>query len=108
MLQIPLAPGPDTDAGDDRGKLSRVLWRFLSELIAALRNRVPITGTATFAAATTVAVSFTTAEPSAAYHVNIDGGENKTFWVTSKTTTGFTINASASTSATVGWELIRR
>lgn len=107
MLQIPLAPGPDTDAGDERGKLSRVLWRFLSELIAALRNRVPITGSVTFSAATTAAVSFTVAEPDANYSVWFASPEDNFLWATSKTVNGFTANAKNSTSATFRWQLIR-
>lgn len=68
---------------------------------------MPVTGTVTFAAATTAAVAFTTAEPSANYNIHIDAPEDRRFWTTSKTTSGFTVNVSASSSATYGWTLVR-
>jgi hypothetical protein len=64
-------------------------------------------GSATFAAGTTVAVTFGTPEPDASYFIAISANANKTFWVTAKTTTGFTLNASAVSSDTVDWVLIR-
>jgi len=64
-------------------------------------------GTATFAAATTKAVAFGTAEPDASYYVALSGNAAGYCWVTSKATTGFTINCSASNSNTVDWILIR-
>lgn len=66
-----------------------------------------LTGRATFAAATTFAVTFSIAEADANYSIFIDSPENNTFWVTGKATTGFTINAASATSVTVGWLLIR-
>ena len=66
-----------------------------------------LAGGATFSASTTVAVTFPVAEPDANYLIFIDTPANVTHWVTSKSTTGFTINASASNSNTVGWLLIR-
>lgn len=84
--------------------MSREWYQKLAELV----DRTPITGTVTFAAATTAAVTFETPELSTDYNISVDASENKTFWVTSKTTTGFTLNASASTSAAVGWTLVRR
>jgi hypothetical protein len=64
-------------------------------------------GTATFAAATTKAVTFGTAEPDASYYVTLSGNAAGYCWVTSKSTTGFTINCSASNSNAVDWILIR-
>lgn len=66
-----------------------------------------LAGGATFSASTTVAVTLPIAEPDANYLIFIDSPANVTHWVTSKSTTGFTINASASNSNTVGWLLIR-
>ena len=62
-------------------------------------------GSATFAAATSVVVTTGYTMASAAYSVTIDANTNRTFWVTGKTTTQFTINAAASNSDTVGWVL---
>jgi len=65
-------------------------------------------GSVTFATAATAAVSFGTNEPNATYYVALSGSANETFWVTSKATTGFTINSSnGSSTATVDWLLIR-
>jgi len=60
-------------------------------------------GTATFGGATTCAVTFPYAMQNANYRVLLGPSDNKTYWVTSKTTTGFTLNASATSSATVDW-----
>lgn len=67
----------------------------------------PEDGTATFAAATTVAVTLATTQPDTNYRVSLGSQANKTFWVSGKTTTGFTLNASASSSDTVEWSLTR-
>jgi hypothetical protein len=65
-------------------------------------------GQVTFASAATKAVSFGTAESDATYFVVITGDVDENFWVTSKATTGFTINSSNATStAVVDWVLIR-
>jgi type IV secretory pathway component VirB8 len=66
-----------------------------------------LAGTATFAAATTVAVTLPIAETNANYLIFFDNPANQTLWVTSKTASGFTINSSVSNSTTVGWLLIR-
>jgi hypothetical protein len=107
-LDIPNPPNPAAQISNPDGYMTREWYDNYDKVIKALQQRIPVKGTATFAAATTVVVTFTNAEASTAYDVSIDGGENKTFWVTSKATTGFTINASGSTSATVGWTLTRR
>ena len=64
-------------------------------------------GTATFAAATSIAVTFGTAEPDASYFIALSGNAAGYCWVTAKGTGGFTINCSASNSNTVDWHLIR-
>lgn len=60
-------------------------------------------GTATFSSSTTVAVSFAETEPSANYYVTLGCNNDKTFWVASKATTGFTINASSTSSDSCDW-----
>lgn len=65
-----------------------------------------LTGTATFAAATTVAVTGLT-QPDTSYFIDIEPNGNFTFWPTSKTVNGFTINCSASQSGIVAWRLTR-
>ena len=63
-------------------------------------------GSATFAGSSTVAVNLPVALPDAAYTVSLSGSASETFWVTSKTTTGFTLNSSnASSTATVDWSV---
>lgn len=64
-------------------------------------------GTATFAASTTVAVTFAVAEPDSTYYIFLEPSANQTLWITSKSTSGFTINSSVSNSAAVRWMLIR-
>lgn len=47
-------------------------------------------------------------EPDNAYFIALSGNVNETFWVTGKTTSGFTINSSnPASTATVDWHLIR-
>jgi hypothetical protein len=107
-LTIPSLPHPSSMVVDDTARMTREWYGKLDELIRALQQRVPLTGTAIFAAGTSIAVTFATAEVNTSYNVLIDAPANLTFWVTSKATTGFTINASASNSETVGWALTRR
>lgn len=64
-------------------------------------------GTATFVAATTVAVVFGVAEANASYFVALGGNAAGFCWVTGKGTGGFTINCSASNSNATDWILIR-
>lgn len=105
---VPAVPNQDVAVVDTAGKPSRDWFTFFDLLAKLLRERLATTGTATFAAATTVAVTFAQALTDANYNVTIDSPANRTHWVTSKTTTGFTINASASNSDTVGWTVVRR
>jgi hypothetical protein len=67
-------------------------------------------GTATLAAATTtIAVTFPTAEADANYRIALEAPYNATLWVTDKTTTGFTINASVApgSNTVIAWLLWR-
>lgn len=64
-------------------------------------------GTTTFAAATTATVTLARAQPDTSYRVVIGPQANKTFWVSGKTTTQFTLNASAASSDVVEWEVRR-
>jgi hypothetical protein len=70
-------------------------------------NNIVDTGTATFAAATSVAVIFAAAEPDTNYSVFFENRANQVLWISAKTTAGFTINSSVSNSTVVKWLLIR-
>ena len=76
----------------------------------ALDARAPRLGTAEFSAGTSITVPLAPAMPDADYHVDIDGGEDNTFWVApgDKATDEFIIRAASSTSAVVGWKITRR
>lgn len=108
MRPIKGLPNPDAPVVDlVSGRMRQEWYARFSDLVAALLNRIPITGTVTFAAATTAAVTFDTPEADANYKIFYSSGADNYFWTTSPTTTGFTANAKTSTSATVGWQLIR-
>lgn len=65
-------------------------------------------GTATFSTSGTKTVTFTLNEPDTNYRVVITGNASESFWVTSKATTGFTLNSSNSSStATIEWIMLR-
>lgn len=106
-LNLPRVPNPDVDVVDARRKATNDFYRFLMNLITALLNRVPVTGSVTFAAATTATVTFATPEANDDYDIWAASPSSKTYWATSKATTGFTLNASASSSETVRYLLIR-
>jgi hypothetical protein len=56
----------------------------------------------------TVAVVLPVALPDTNYRVAVSANQNQTIWVTSKTTTGFTLNSSiAGSTATVEWMIMR-
>jgi hypothetical protein len=105
--QIKAPPSHDAAIIGASGLVTREWYSWFVDTYNALLNRLPITGTATFSAATTVAVTFATPEPSADYRVYLSGDANRTYWASSEATTGFTINASASNSDSVGWAIIR-
>jgi len=64
-------------------------------------------GSCTFAAATTCAVTLPFASAVSTYKATLGCSANKTFWITNKGTTGFTINASSSSSDTCDWRITR-
>ena len=109
MIDIPFLPhsSEPVTGKDDEGRMSRIWSQKFFDIIVALRSRVPRTGTKAFAAATSAAVTLSPAEPTANYNVHIDAPEDQRCWVTAKTTSGFTINVSSSSSATFGWTLVR-
>jgi hypothetical protein len=105
---LPILPHASAPiVGDKEGRVAREWYAKLDDLLVALRSRLPITGTVTFAAATSAAVTLTEAQPDTDYNVHIDAPEERTAWVTAKTTAGFTINVDTSSSAEYGWTLIR-
>lgn len=65
-------------------------------------------GQDTFAGAATKVVAFDSAEADTSFYISITGNVNETFWVTAKTTAGFTLNSSNATStAVVDWVMHR-
>lgn len=66
-----------------------------------------LSGTATFVAATTVSVTFSTSQADANYKVVLGSQANKTFWYSAKTVSGFILNASAVSSDSVDWAIVR-
>ena len=64
-------------------------------------------GTCTFSAATSKVCSLGTTQPDNLYYVLTTCNANKTFWVNTKTTTTFTLNASSSSSDNCDWILLR-
>jgi hypothetical protein len=108
MSHIRRVPHPSEKVAEPNGLMTRVWWSALDSLVRAIIDHMPLTGTATFAADTTVAVTFADEEASTNYNVIIEPVDNRTYWVTNKTTSGFTINADASNSDTVGWTIVRR
>ena len=80
-------------------------FRELARILIGLGEH--ITGTVTFATSGTAAVTFGNAVEIANYKIFVVGNVNETFWVTSKTVTGFTANSSnASSVAVLDWLLI--
>lgn len=71
----------------------------------SILSTVPLglTGTAIFAAGTSIAVVFVSPQPDTNYKVALGALANKTFWVTAKTVAGFTINASSASSDSIDW-----
>lgn len=85
--------------------LTHTSWR---RFLRALLSRSPVSGQATFSAGTNVAVTLNPPLLDDQYNVLVDAPENNTFWATNKTPNGFTLNASSSTSVTVGYTTARR
>lgn len=77
-----------------------------ASLIKAISIIASQRGSATFAGSNSVAVALPVALPDTNYSVGVSGSVGETFWVTSKTTSGFTIRSSNATStATVDWSV---
>jgi len=64
-------------------------------------------GSCTFAAGVSCAVTLPVTEADASYLVMVSCSDSRIFWADTKATTGFTINASASTSGVCDWRLVR-
>jgi hypothetical protein len=64
-------------------------------------------GFCNFSGGTTCHVTFLVPEPDTDYLVALGPTDNKTFWFSNRTTTGFTINASAASSNECDWIMIR-
>ena len=70
-----------------------------------------LTGSASFAASTSVAVTFSPAwgvMNGSVYHVALETPSNANYWVSNKTASGFTINCEVAVSATIQWSVTRR
>lgn len=84
---------------------------FWEVIIQPAKPAIIETGTATFAAATTVAVTFTTGQDDTSYEVFLTAQADPTgrLYVdpASKSTSGFTITNTSSTSVAVSWVAIR-
>jgi len=80
-------------------------FREIARLFAGIKDN--IFGSVTFATSGTAAVVFDSPVTIANYKIFVIGNVNETFWVTSKTVTGFTVNSSNGSSvAVVDWLLI--
>jgi len=89
----------------DTEPVTTIAWR---RFFRALLARAPVSGTATFVAETSVSVSLNPPLPDDQYNVLLDAPEDNRFWVTAKSGSGFTLNAGATTSATLGYTTVRR
>lgn len=99
----PSLPHPSSTTVDPDLRLMRE-WR---DLYAAMIDRLPVTGTSTFVASTSVAVTLTPNERDTSYSVFVEAVDDNYFRITSKAVTGFTITAKNSNSTTVRWALMR-
>lgn len=101
---LPKLPHPSVALVGANGLVTRE-WR---GFFAEVERRIPITGSATFAADTTVSVTLAAPEADATYQVLLERPTvARSYSVGSKTTTGFVITASASNSDTINWTLVR-
>jgi len=89
------------------GRLTDEYRRVLSDLLNALVNRLPVTGTVEFDADASVAVLFAAPEADANYDIWFSAPDGKNYWASSKTVDGFTANASSAVTANVRYQLIR-
>ncbi len=98
---------PATDVGILEGQPESRLSPSFYDFFVDLEQSSVRAGQATFAAGTSIVVPLSPQEISANYLIYVEATENNTFWVTGKQQDQFTINAATSTSATVGWTLVR-
>jgi hypothetical protein len=111
MANRPVLPHPNSEAVGAvvlQGKKAFVFVREWFQALAVMARATPVTGTVTFSAATTAAVTLAVPETDTSYSIMYDAPEDRRVWTTSKTVSGFTANVSASSSATYGWTLVRR
>ena len=102
---------PQLTGGTPGNSTLESIAQFVSELreltfrdILTLFRR-EVRGTATFAGAGTIAVTFASSLLTTEYMVTLEPSVNETFWVTLITATGFTLNSSnAASTASVGWK----
>lgn len=78
----------------------------MSQVEALLALTSAVNGTLTFAAEDTKAVVFVTPLPSATYRVQITSSVFAPFRISGQTTAGFTIEAGAAISGTVGYDVL--
>ena len=100
-------PHPGSGVVEETGTLYLITAEWLQKL-QELVDLIPLSGTVDFSAATTAAVTFASPELNTDYNVVIEAPEDQRVWITAKSTTGFTINVSAVSSATYGWTIVRR
>lgn len=105
---VPDPPHPDSVLADQAFRMAWEWREWLGKFVRSLQFNSAQTGTVTFAAATTAAVTFTNSEPSANYNVSVEPPEDRRWWITSKTVSGFTLNVSSSSSAIYLWTVFRR
>jgi hypothetical protein len=114
LRRVPTPKGKDTVAPNELNEALAAVERAFDETVRGRgatiiqqtqQKNQNLRGTATFAAGTTVAVVFANAEKDTSYFVAIapQGNPGGNVWVSAKTTSGFTLNCSASTSIAVDW-----
>jgi hypothetical protein len=77
---------------------AKIVWQDADDVV--------LSGATTFSSTTSASVSLSVTLPGTGYKVVASANENKTFWVSSKTATGWTWNASSSSVATVDWRVV--
>lgn len=96
---------PNPNIPNDKEPMGTLAWR---RFFRAVLSRSPVSGSAVFDAATTVAVTLNPGLPDEQYNVLLDIPQDTRFWVTNKSASGFTLNADTSISATLGYTIARR
>ena len=92
---------------DSNGLITREWYSWLLSLWEGLA----VPGTAEFTGGTTAAVTFAGVglpdQADTDYMIHVEPISSTGFWPTAKTTSGFTLNASAATTGTVRWTLVK-